>query len=113
MAEEEEAIGILRLLPMPKVLNLSFGHARDRRSSVRTSKRAAVVANFLLRSGDRLQSFDFSPHAATAMAVLGLPSESKCMMSFVSNRLLSPTQKAAWHMTFVATADPWHRFPIH
>ena len=98
MAEEEEAMGILRLLPMPKILNL---------------KRAAVVANFLLRSGDRLQSFDFSPHAATAMAVLGLPSESKCMMSFVSNPLLSPTQKAAEHMTFVATADQWHRFPIH
>ena len=90
---EEEAIGILRLLPMPKILNL---------------KRAAVVANFLLRSGDRLH---FALHAA--MAVLGLPSESKCMMSFVSNPLLSPTQKAAEHMTFVATADQWHRFPIH
>ena len=90
------ATGILRLLARPKLLDL---------------KRAAVVANFLLRSGDRLQSFDFSPRAA--MAVLGLPIGSKCMMSFVSNQLLSPTQKAAEHMTFVAMADQWHRFPIH
>ena len=84
------AKGILRLLARPKILNL---------------------ANFFLRPGDWRPLCDFAPHAA--MAVLGLPSESKCMMSFVSNRLLSPTQRAAEPMTFVATALPWHRFPIH
>ena len=84
------AKGILRLLARPKVLNL---------------------ANFFLRPGDWHLLFDFAPHAA--MAVLGWPIVSKCMMSFVSNQLVSPTQKAAEHMTFLSMADQWHRFPIH
>ena len=84
------AKGILRLLARPKILNL---------------------ANFFLRPGDWRPLCDFAPHAA--MAVLGLPIGSKCMMFFVSNQLVSPTQKAAEHMTFVAMADQWHRFPIH
>ena len=84
------AKGILWLLAKPKILNF---------------------ANFFLGPGDCRPLFDFALHAA--MAVLGSAIASKCMMSFVSNQLLSPTQKAAEHMTFVAMADQWHRFPIH
>ena len=76
------AKGILRLLARPKILNL---------------------ANFFLRPGDWRLLFDFAPHAA--MTVLGSPIGSKCMMFFVSNQLVSPTQKAADHMIFLAMAD--------